>query len=172
MKCHKNSTKIRPLQQEEVSPNPGQHIVAHMNKVPCEIPNVIGLIAHVHFFSNCLFGAALFQSACLLKLCVFAMKRGDKEDARQRKQLPPPEKIRSFWVENLPPNGLGLGILPPNGLGHGITSACFNLRNHQPYHIKLSTIDNATPLTVEWAEPIYIHPNISDENLPRLEYRP
>ena len=42
---------------------------------------------------------------------------GDKEDARQHKHLPPPEKIRSFRVENL----------PPNGLGHGITSACFNL---------------------------------------------
>ena len=54
-------------------------------------------------FSNCLFGAALFQSACLLNLCVLAMKGdaaqtslptdGDKEDARQRKHLPPPEKI-------------------------------------------------------------------------------
>ena len=158
------------------------------------------------FFSNCLFGAALFQLACLLRLCVLAMKRdaaqtslptdGDKEDARQPKHLPPPEKTRSFWVENL----------PPNGLGHGITSACFNIPadgivddlkqiicqelshprfyltkrtfrlklngNHQPYSIKLNTIDNATPLTVEWAEPIYIHPNTSDENRPRLEYRP
>ena len=44
------------------------------------------------FFSNCLFGAALVQSACRLNLCVLAMKRdaaqtslptdGDKEDAR------------------------------------------------------------------------------------------
>ena len=42
---------------------------------------------------------------------------GDKEDARQPKHLPPPEKTRSFWVENL----------PPNELGHGITSACFNI---------------------------------------------
>ena len=42
---------------------------------------------------------------------------GDQADARQHKHQPPPEKTRSFWVENL----------PPNGLGHGITSACFNL---------------------------------------------
>ena len=42
---------------------------------------------------------------------------GDKEDARQPKHRPPPEKTRSFWVESL----------PPNGLGHGITSACFNM---------------------------------------------
>ena len=42
---------------------------------------------------------------------------GDKEDARQPKHMPPPEKTRSFWVEKL----------PPNGLGHGIASACFNI---------------------------------------------
>ena len=168
-----------------------------MNKVPCEIPNAIGLTAHVHFFSNCLFGATLFQSACLLKLCDLAVKRdaaqsslpadGDQEDARQHKHQPPPEKIRSFWVENL----------PPNGLGHGITSACFNLPadgivddlkqiiceelshphcyltkrtfrlklngNHQRYYIKLNTIDNAAPLTFE---------PFLGENRPSLEYRP
>ena len=44
--------------------------------------------------------------------------------------------------------------------------------NHQPYYIKLSTTDNATPLTFEWTELIYIHPNTSNENRPRLEYRP
>ena len=38
--------------------------------------------------------------------------------------------------------------------------------NHQPYYIKLSTIDNTTPLTFEWAEPLL------DENRPSLEYRP
>ena len=152
------------------------------------------------FFNNCLFGAVLFQLACLLKLCDLAMKRdaaqsslpadGDQADARQHKHQPPSDKIRSFWVGNL----------PPNGLGHGITSACFNLPadgivddfkqiicqelshprfylakrafrlklngNHQPYYIKLSTIDNTTPLTFEWAEPLL------DENRPSLEYRP
>ena len=98
-----------------------------MNKVPCELLNVVGLHAHVHFLRNRFFSAALFQSACLLKLCDLAMKRdaaqvsspadGDQADARQHKHQPPPEKIRSFWVENL----------PPNGLGHGITSARFNI---------------------------------------------
>ena len=133
------------------------------------------------FFCNCLFGAALFQLACLLRLCVLAMKRdaaqtslptdGDKEDARQPKHLPPPETTRSFWVENL----------PPNGLGHGITSAClqhtcdgivYDLKQiicqelshprfyltkrtfrlklngiHQPYYIKLNTMDRADILS-------------------------
>ena len=98
-----------------------------MNTVPCEIPNVVGLHAHVHFLSDCFFSAALFQSACLLKLCDLAMKRdaaqislpsdGDQADVRQHKHQPPPEKTRSFWVANL----------PPNGLRRGITSACFNL---------------------------------------------
>ena len=98
---------------------------------------------------------------------------GDKEDDRQPKHFPPPEKTRSFWAENL----------PPNGLGHGITSACFNMPadgivddlkqiiceqlshprfyltkrtfrlklngNHQPYYIKLNTIDNTAPLTFD-----------------------
>ena len=40
-----------------------------------------------------------------------------------------------------------------------LTKRTFRLKlngNHQPYHIKLDTIDNAAPLTFEWAEPIYI----------------
>ena len=98
-------------------------------------------------------------------------------------------------MENLPLNGLGHGItsacfnLPADGivddlkqiicqeLSHPrfyLTKRTFRLKlnsNHQPYYIKLSTMDNATPLTFEWARPIYIRPNTSDENRPRLEYR-
>ena len=166
-----------------------------MNKVPCEIPNAIGLTTHVYFSSNCLFGAALFQLACLLKLCDLAMKRdaaqsslpadGDQEDARQHKHQPPPEKIRSFWVENLPPNGLGQGMtsacfnLPADGIVDGLKQIICQELSHprfclakrafrlklKPYFIKLSTIDNTTPLTFEWTE-------FLGENRPSLEYRP
>ena len=155
------------------------------------------------FFSNCLFGAALFQSACLLNLCVLAMKRDAAQTSLPTygdRRCSPTQASTSTRKDSKVEN------LPPNGLGHGITSACFNLPadgivddlkqiigqelshprfyftqrtfrlklngNHQPCYIKLSTIDNATPLTFEWAEPIYIHPNTSDENRPRLEYRP
>ena len=98
-------------------------------------------------------------------------------------------------MENLPPNGLGHGITSacfniPADVGDDLkriicqelshprfylTKRTFRLKlngNHQPYYIKLNTIDNAAHLTFEWAEPIYIHPNTSDENRPRLEYRP
>ena len=199
--CHEHQRSRRAgLMLDVIKTLPKSGRSNKKNKVPCEIPNVVGLHAHVQFLSDCFFSAALFQSACVLKLCDLAMKRdaaqislpsdGDQADPRQHKHQPPPEKIRSFWVRNL----------PPNGLGHGITSACSNLPadgtvddlkqiicqelshprfylakrafrpklngNHQPYYIKLSTIDNTTPLTFEWAEPFL------DENRPRLEYRP
>ena len=92
-------------------------------------------------------------------------------------QSPPPSQFRSFWVAQLPPNGRGYGItsmcfnMPADGivddlkqviceeLSHPrfyLTKRAFRLKlngNHQQYYIKLSTIDNTTPLTFEWAEP-------------------
>ena len=56
-----------------------------------------------------------------------------------------------------------------------LTKRAFRLKlhaNHQPYYIKLNTIDNTAPLTFEWAAPTYFHPNTSDENRPCFEYRP
>ena len=120
----------------------------------------------------------------------------DNEADRQSKHPSPPSKFRSFWVADLPPNGRGHGItsmcfnMPADGivddlkqviceeLSHPrfyLTKRAFRLKlhgNHQPYYIKLSTIDNTTPLNFEWAKPTYFHPNNSDENRPRLEYRP
>ena len=63
-------------------------------------------------FSNCLFGAALLQSAFLLRLCALAMKRdaaqaslpteGDNEAARQSKHLSPLKRFGAFgwWISH------------------------------------------------------------------------
>ena len=134
------------------------------------------------FFSNCLFGAALFQLACLLRLCVLAMKRdaaqtslptdGDKEDARQTKHLPPPEKTRNFWVGNL----------PPNGLGHGITSACFNIPAdgivddlkqiicQELSHPRFYLIKRTFPTQAEWQPSAVLHQAQHHRQCSTLDY--